>query len=121
MLVKEVRKINDRKRKVLFEDGFSFVLYSAEIHRFQIRSGEDVPEEVIRQICEEILKKLRPDGLLNADLDVLKLMDHSLAPGVASTVIPVKLNKSPNKETGSFLGAGSRTADITDFQSYKQM
>jgi ATP-dependent helicase/nuclease subunit B len=32
------------------------------------------------QRLEEILKKLRPDGLLNADLDVLKLMDHSLAP-----------------------------------------
>jgi ATP-dependent helicase/nuclease subunit B len=72
------------------------------------------------QRLEEILKKLRPDGLLNADLDVLKLMDHSLAPGVASTVIPVKLNKSPNKETGSFLGAGSRTADITDFETICQ-
>ena len=68
MLVKEVRKINDRKRKVLFEDGFSFVLYSAEIHRFQIRSGEDVPEEVIRQICE-ILDLDYEEVIENATVD----------------------------------------------------
>ena len=74
MLVKEVRKINDRKRKVLFEDGFSFVLYSAEIHRFQIRSGEDVPEEVIRQICEEILKKRSRLRCLN----LLKTSDRTV-------------------------------------------
>lgn len=75
MLVKEVRKINDRKRKVLFEDGFSFVLYSAEIHRFQIRSGEDVPEEVIRQICEEILKKRSRLRCLN----LLKTSDRTVS------------------------------------------
>ena len=57
MLVREVRKISNRKAKVLFEDGSSFVLYHGEIREYGIREQEDLPEETARLIREEILKK----------------------------------------------------------------
>ncbi len=57
MLVKEVRKISDRKAKILMEDGTSFVLYLGEIRKLQIHAQEDLPDASVRLIYDEILKK----------------------------------------------------------------
>lgn len=57
MLVKELRKISNRKARILFEDGLSFVLYHGEIRKYGICPQKDLPEETIRQIMEEVLKK----------------------------------------------------------------
>ena len=57
MLVTEVKKITDRKCRIRLEDGGSFVLYLAEVRKYRIQPQEDLPEETIRQITEEVLKK----------------------------------------------------------------
>ena len=74
MLVREVRKISNRKAKVLFEDGSSFVLYHGEIREYGIREQEDLPEETARLIREEILKKRSRLRCMN----LLKTSDHTV-------------------------------------------
>jgi ATP-dependent helicase/nuclease subunit B len=67
----------------------------------------------------EILKKLRPDGLVSADMDVMKLLDHTMAPGVRSEVIPVGMLKKPGK-TGSIWAAGSQVAEPDEFETIRK-
>lgn len=57
MQVREVRRITDRKSRILFEDGSSFVLYNAEVRRYGICEQEELPAETIRRIREDILVK----------------------------------------------------------------
>lgn len=68
--------------------------------------GEASGEEVER----EILTKLRPSGLVNSDSEILSHLDHSLAPGVKSSVIPVGMTR-----TGA-LDRTSRTASSGDME-----
>ena len=40
-----------------------------------------------------ILKELKPEGLINSDIEVLKMFDKNLTAGVKSDVVPVAINK----------------------------
>ena len=53
MLVTEVRKITDRRKKILLEDGTSFVLYNSEVRQFGIHENEELPDEMIRRIASK--------------------------------------------------------------------
>lgn len=59
---------------------------------------------------EEVLKKLRPQGLCRSEMDVLKLLDQTLAGGLSSDVIPVSVNKD-----GS-LSKTSQTESLENFE-----
>lgn len=91
MLVKEVRKITDRKVKVFLEDGASFVLYGAEAGKLGIHPGEDLPGETISRIREEILKKrsrLRCLNLLKAsDRTQQQLRERLIRDGYPEDII----------------------------------
>ena len=60
---------------------------------------------------EDLLKKLRPDGLCRAEPEILAMLDGQLAKGGHSAVIPVNVNKD-----GS-LGKASRAAKGEDFSA----
>lgn len=75
MLVREVKRITDRKEKILLEDGSSFVLYISEVRRFGIRPQEDLPQESVREIYDEILKKRSRLRCMN----LLKTQDRTVS------------------------------------------
>lgn len=91
MLVTEVRKITDRRKKILLEDGTSFVLYNSEVRQFGIHENEELPDEMIRRIMEEILKKracLRCMNLLKTqDRTVQQLRQRLLNDGYPDEII----------------------------------
>jgi|GEM_PF-1245214 len=53
--VAALERTGKRKVRVRLEDGGSFVLYEGERARFGIEEGEDLPDEVLQEICAEIL------------------------------------------------------------------
>ena len=91
MLVTEVKKITDRRNRICLEDGTSFVLYAAETRKLRIREQEDLPEEALRRIMEEILKKracLRCMNLLmSRDRTVQQLRHRLMMDGYPEEII----------------------------------
>ena len=65
MLTTEVRKISDRKVRVLFEDGLSLVLYRAEAGKLGIRAGEDISDDTVRYLLDDIRIQL---GIIKGDI-----------------------------------------------------
>ena len=61
---------------------------------------------------EEVLKKLRPQGLCRSEMGVLKLLDQTLASGVSSDVIPASVNKD---------GSLSRTSQTESLENFEQI
>ena len=96
MLVTDVRKTTERKCRIRFEDGGSFVLYPAEVRKYRIQPQEDLSEETIRQIMEEVLKKracLRCMNLLKtSDRTVQQLTGRLRLDGYPEEVIRFALD-----------------------------
>lgn len=74
MQVDQILKVTDKKKKVILEDGRSFVLYSGEVRKFRIREGEELPEDVI---CSEIVPVLRKRARLRC-MNLLKSSDRTV-------------------------------------------
>lgn len=91
MLVTEVRKINNRKSRVLLEDGSFFALHHAEVRKLRIHPGEDLSPETIRMILDEILQKracMRCMNLLKtSDRTVQQLRDCLRRDGYPEEII----------------------------------
>jgi regulatory protein len=73
--VEELRKITDRKYRVLLEDGSSFVLYAGELRRFHIEEGGLIAEEALKEIMDGILLKRAQLRCMN----LLKSMDRTVS------------------------------------------
>ena len=79
MLAAEIRKVTDKKRKVILEDGYSFVLYTGEFRKFRICEGGEVPDLALQEIRAVLSKraKLRCMNLLKvSDRTVQELRDR---------------------------------------------
>ena len=80
MIAAEILRVTDRKRKIVLEDGSSFVLYAGELKKYHIREGEEIPEEVLAEIHDDVLvrrAKLRCMNLLKtSDRTVRQLRDR---------------------------------------------
>ena len=80
MIAAEILRVTDRKRKIVLEDGSSFVLYAGELRKYHIREGEEIPEEVLAEIHDDVLvrrAKLRCMNLLKtSDRTVHQLRDR---------------------------------------------
>lgn len=80
MIAAEILRVTDRKRKIVLEDGNSFVLYAGELKKYHIREGEEIPEEVLAEIHDDVLvrrAKLRCMNLLKtSDRTVRQLRDR---------------------------------------------
>ena len=57
MLVTQITEINKSRAGVYLDGQFAFVLYRGELRRFQIREGEELSEDVYREITTQILPK----------------------------------------------------------------
>lgn len=75
--------------------------------------AEDSPEK----IQEKLLKKLRPDGVLNGDMTVLRLLDREI--GADSLVIPAGLKKDGSIKAASSIVSTEQFEQVSKFASYK--
>ena len=57
MTVTGVIPVTKARSKIMIDGEFSFVLYRGEIRHYHICAGEDMEEEVYREICETVLPK----------------------------------------------------------------
>ena len=73
MLVTQLQKITDRKYRVFLEDGMFFPLYAGEVRKYHICAGEELQEEVLREITDEVLTRRAKLRCLN----LLKNMDRT--------------------------------------------
>ena len=77
------------------------------------KAAEDSPEK----IQEKLLKKLRPDGVLNGDVTVLRLLDREI--GADSLVIPAGLKKDGSIKAASSIVSTEQFEQVSKFASYK--
>lgn len=71
-------------------------------------------EELLRLSREEILKKLKPGGLVRSESDILRHLDRTLERG-ASSVLPVSLNKDGSLSKSSSAENGEAFSLIRSF------
>ena len=57
MFVTEIRPLNKKKARILFDDGEDLVLYNGEIRAFHIKEQEEFPDEAYEKLAGEILTK----------------------------------------------------------------
>lgn len=77
------------------------------------KDAEASPEE----IEEKLLKKLRPDGVLNGDMEVLRLLDREIAGD--SLVIPAGLKKDGSLKAASSAVSTEQFEQLSRFASHK--
>ena len=73
MVVQEITRVTDRKRRIHLADGTSFVLYAGEVRSHHIEAGADLSDETLRMIREEVLIRRARLRCLN----LLKSMDRT--------------------------------------------
>lgn len=66
---------------------------------------------------ERLLKKLRPDGILNSDEEIMRMLDHHL--GGDSLVIPVGLKKDGKPKAASSVVTTEQFTLLSDFVAEK--
>ncbi|MEY8392514.1 regulatory protein RecX [Lachnospiraceae bacterium] len=57
MQIAEIAQIDKKRVKIRLEDGTCFALYKGEKRRYDLAEGEEVSEELYREICREVLIK----------------------------------------------------------------
>lgn len=77
------------------------------------KDADASPEE----IQEKLLKKLRPDGVLNGDMEVLRLLDREIAGD--SLVIPAGLKKDGSLKAASSAVSTEQFEQISRFAAHK--
>ncbi len=75
MMVTDMLRLGKGRYKLLLEGGDSFVLYKGEVRRLSIETGKEIPEELYREIMDEILVK----RAINRLLFLLQSRDHTKA------------------------------------------
>ena len=54
MFVTEIRPLNKKKSRILFDDGEDLVLYNGEIRASRIKEQEELPDEVYEKLAGEV-------------------------------------------------------------------
>ena len=57
MFVTEIRPLNKKKSRILFDDGEDLVLYNGEIRASRIKEQEELPDAVYEKLAGEVLTK----------------------------------------------------------------
>ena len=68
MFVTEIRPLNKKKSRILFDDGEDLVLYNGEIRASRIKEQEELPDEVYEKLAGEVLF-FRPRDVSAAQTD----------------------------------------------------
>ena len=70
MIITDVAPFDSRKRKIYVDGEYAFPLYSSEIRKFHIEAGREITDEVMTDIEELIVKRIRERILyLIGDMD----------------------------------------------------
>ena len=75
--------------------------------------GDDGEEDISRKVLE----KLKPGGLLNADPEIIKMLDQSM-PG-KSSVLPLSCNKDGSLRAGSPVATKEQFSELAAFVNRK--
>lgn len=85
MTVTAIEAISKTRSKVFLDGVFAFVLYKGELHKYQIREGEEISDEALHELQTQVLPKrakLRAMNLLKSRQYTEKqLMDKLLLGG----------------------------------------
>ena len=84
MTVTKITEISKSRIKIMIDEEFAFVLYKGELHLYQLKEGEEIPEEVYSEIMEDVLPKrakLRAMNLLKARAYTEKQLTDKLREG----------------------------------------
>ena len=68
-LVVQIGESARSRVRIVLDDGLSFVLYKGELRRYHLCEGQEIAQEVYKEIMEEVLPKrakLRAMNLLKA-------------------------------------------------------
>ena len=65
MFVTEIRPLNKKKSRILFDDGEDLVLYNGEIRASRIKEQEELPDEVYEKLAGEVLTKRAKHRTMN--------------------------------------------------------
>lgn len=57
MVITEIKEHNKTKYKIYVDYEFAFVLYKGELHKYKIKQGEEIPEQIYRELTTEVLPK----------------------------------------------------------------
>lgn len=84
MLVTQITEASKPRYRVYIDGQFAFVLYKGELRKFQIKEGQELPEEAYREIMTQILPKrakLRSMNLLQSRDYTRKQLEEKLRRG----------------------------------------
>lgn len=84
MIITKMTEISKSRVRIVIDEEFAFVLYKGELRSYHLREGEEVSEEVFRQIMENILPgraKLRAMNLLKTRAYTRKQLTDKLSEG----------------------------------------
>ena len=57
MYINEIKELPNKRRQVIFDDESCLTLYAGEIRKYGMKTGEEVPEDVMDEIIKEVLPK----------------------------------------------------------------
>ena len=57
MYINEIKELPNKRRQVIFDDESRLTLYAGEIRKYGMKTGEEVPEDVMDEIIKEVLPK----------------------------------------------------------------
>jgi len=57
MVVTEITEHKKTKYKIYVDYEFAFVLYKGELHKYRLKKGEEIAEDIYRKLTEEVLPK----------------------------------------------------------------
>lgn len=96
MIVTQIRERNKSRCEVLVDGEIAFVLYKGDLRKYRIHDGEELSEEVYREITEELLPKrakLRSMNLLkDRDYTQEELIRKLRTGGYPESVIVIALD-----------------------------
>lgn len=57
MIITKIEELSNKKCRIYLQDEPAFVLYKGEVRKYQLKEGENLPEEVHQEILQEVLCK----------------------------------------------------------------
>ena len=107
--------VREQNPQQLAEPG-AILYYQIDDPQIEVAENEELSDE---DLALQILERLKPNGLVNQDGDVISLLDQDLTESAKSLVIPVKLNRGSIPSKTSSVATTEEFSVIQDYVSNK--
>ncbi len=57
MTVTAIEEISKTRCRIFLDEAFAFVLYKGELHKYQIKTGSEIPAQVLHELQDQVLPK----------------------------------------------------------------